>query len=63
MSERNKSRSENPTEEKKFKTSKLLKSRQLAGYQQDFARVILTKEEYTIAEAKKTLDRALKGGK
>lgn len=45
----------------KYPTSKLLKSRHLAGYQRDFARVILTEPEYTIEEAKKLLDEKLKG--
>ncbi len=49
--------------EKKYKTEKLMKSKQLADYQQDFARVILTEPEYTIKEAKAKLDEALKGGK
>jgi len=49
-------------EEKKYPTSKLLKSRHLAGYQGDFAKVILTEPAYTISEAKKVLNKALKGG-
>ena len=48
--------------EKKYKTSKLLKSKALAEYQQDFARVILTKPEYSIREAKEALDAVLKKG-
>ena len=51
-----------PKEEKKYLTSKLLKSRHLEGYQRDFAKVILTEPEYTISEAKAVLDRVLKGG-
>lgn len=51
-----------PKEEKKYPTSKLLKSKHLVGYQRDFAKVILTKPEYTISEAKGVLDRVLKGG-
>ncbi len=47
--------------EKKYPTEKLLKSKALAGYQQDFARAILVKPEYTIAEAKAILDKVLKG--
>lgn len=50
-------------EGQKYSTSKLLKSKHLAGYQRDFARVILTESEYTIEEAKKLLDEKLKGGK
>lgn len=49
--------------EKKYKTERLLKSRHLAGYQPDFARVILKEQEYTVKEAKEALDQALKGGK
>lgn len=48
--------------EKKYRTSKLLKSKALAEYQQDFARVILTKPEYSIREAKEVLDAVLKKG-
>ncbi len=49
--------------EKTYPTDRLLKSRHLAGYQQDFAKVILTKPEYTIKDAKSALDKALRGGK
>lgn len=45
-----------------YKTERLLKSKALAGYQQDFARVILTKPFYTIKEAKAALDAVLKKG-
>ena len=48
---------------KKYPTDKLLKSRYLAGYQQDFAKAILTKPSYGIKEAKDILDKTLKGGK
>ncbi len=48
-----------PMEEKKYPTKKLLKSRHLAGYQRDFAKVILTKPEYSISEAVETLDKVL----
>jgi len=44
---------------KKYATEKLLKSRHLAGYQKDFAKVILTEPEYTIEEAKELLERQL----
>ena len=47
--------------QKKYPTAKLLKSKALSGYQQDFARVILTEPDYTIEEAKAELDRVLKG--
>ena len=46
-----------------YPTEKLLKSKQLAGYQPDFARVILTEPEYTISGAIDALERALKGGR
>ena len=51
------------TEEKKYSTEKLLKSRCLAAYQPDFARVILTEPEYTISGAIDALERELKGGR
>lgn len=50
-------------EESKYSTDKLLKSRHLAAYQPDFARVILTEPEYTISEAVDALETALKGGR
>lgn len=46
--------------DRKYPTEKLLKSKALSGYQQDFARVILTEPEYTIKEAKAALDQVLK---
>lgn len=49
--------------EKQFPTEKLLKSKQLAGYQPDFARVILTEPAYSVSGAKEALDKALKGGR
>lgn len=48
--------------QKKYPTAKLLKSKVLSGYQQDFARVILLEPEYTIEDAKAALDKVLKGG-
>lgn len=48
-------------QEKKYPTEKLLKSRHLSGYQEDFAGVILTEPGYTVSEAKKVLNKALKG--
>ena len=51
------------SKEKRYVTDRLLKSRHLAEYQPDFARVILTEPEYTIEEAKKILDEKLKGEK
>ncbi|MBD5153787.1 MAG: hypothetical protein HDT15_01595 [Oscillibacter sp.] len=49
--------------EKTYPTEALLKSKAFAGYQQDFARAILTKPAYTVREAKEILDKYLKGGK
>ena len=48
--------------EKRYSAEKLLKSRYLAGYQPDFAKVILTKPAYSVAEAIEALEKALKGG-
>lgn len=48
--------------EKTYPTEALLNSKALAGYQQDFARVLLTKSAYTVQEAKDILDKYLKGG-
>lgn len=49
--------------DKMYPTQKLLNSSHLAGYQKDFAKVILTEPAYTISEAKAVLDRELKKGK
>ena len=50
--------------EKRYRTSDLLKSKHIKNnYQQDFAKVILTKPAYSLSEAKAALDKALKGGK
>ena len=49
--------------EKSYPAEALLNSKALAGYQQDFARAMLTKPAYTVREAKDTLDKYLKGGK
>jgi hypothetical protein len=46
----------------KYQTEKLLRSKALAGYQKDFARVILTAPEYTVEEAKAAIEAALKKG-
>ena len=46
----------------KIATEKLLKSEALAGYQQDFAKAILTKPEYTVEEAIAALDKVFKKG-
>ena len=43
-----------------YQTERLLKSKALAGYQKDFAKVILTKPEYTLEEARAALDAVLK---
>lgn len=45
---------------KKYPVEKLLKSKVLAKYQQDFAKVILIEPEYTIEEARAALDKVLK---
>ena len=50
------------TEEKKYSTEKLLKSRRLAAYQPDFARVILTEPEYSVEEARAALEAVLGRG-
>lgn len=47
--------------EKMYPTGKLLMSRQLSGYQQDFARAVLKEPAYTISGAKEALDKAWKG--
>ena len=49
--------------DRKYPTNKLLKSKQLSGYQPDFAKAILTDPEYSIKEARRELKRRLKGGK
>lgn len=49
--------------EKVYPTQALLRSKALAGYQPDFARVILTKPAYTIREAAGLLEKYRKGGK
>lgn len=46
----------------KYQTERLLQSKALAGYQKDFARVILTAPEYTVEEAKAAIEAALKKG-
>ena len=46
----------------RYQTERLLQSKALAGYQKDFARVILTKPEYSIEEARAALDAVLKKG-
>ncbi len=51
-----------PPGEKLFPTEKLLRSKQMAGYQPDFARVILTEPAYSLSGAKEALVKALKGG-
>ena len=44
----------------KYTREKLLKSKALGEYQQDFAAVILVNDSYTINEAKAALDAVLK---
>lgn len=62
MSESKKSESKKSSTGKKFPAARLLSSRALSGYQPDFAKVILGNKEYTVQEAKETLDAVLKGG-
>jgi hypothetical protein len=50
-------------DEKKIPTQSLIKSGVLEGYQIDFVGAILTKEEYTVEEAKAALDKVLKPSK
>lgn len=53
------SKSKATDHEVKYVTAWLTRSKALAGYQQDFVRVILTKPEYTIAEAKAAIEAVL----
>lgn len=46
----------------KYSREALLRSKALAGYQPDFAAVILKEAYYTIEEAKAALDTVLKKG-
>ncbi|MGC6175378.1 hypothetical protein [Lacrimispora sp. 38-1] len=41
----------------KYKTESLLKSKEFASYQQDFARVLLPEQEYTAEDAREILDK------
>ncbi|MBE5991103.1 MAG: hypothetical protein E7247_01755 [Paenibacillaceae bacterium] len=41
----------------KFNREALLASKEFSGYQPDFAKVLLTKTEYTLEEAKEILDK------
>jgi hypothetical protein len=50
-------------DEKKIPTQSLIKSGVLDGYQIDFVGAILTKEEYTVEEAKAALNKVLKPSK
>ena len=49
-------------QQKKYPAKRLLDSKLLAGYQRDFAGVILGTGTYTVQEAKGILDQALKSG-
>lgn len=51
------------TPEPRYPTAELLSSKKLAGYQRDFAKVLLTKPDYTLQEAMDVLERFFKGGK
>lgn len=44
----------------KYKTASLIHSKEFETYQQDFARVLLSKEEYTVEEAKEILNKYFK---
>lgn len=48
--------------EARYPTAVLLNSKALSGYQRDFAKVLLTKPDYTLQEAKDTLEKFFKGG-
>ncbi len=50
-------------EEKVFPTGVLLSSRELAGYQADFARALLPKPAYSVREAKEILQKFFGGGR
>lgn len=50
-------------DEKKIPTQSLIKSGALEGYQIDFVGAILTKDEYTVEEAKAALNKVLKPSK
>lgn len=43
------------TAEPKIRTDRLLQSKALSEYQPDFAKVMLTEDEYTLSEAKEIL--------
>lgn len=47
----------------RYPTHMLLNSKALAGYQKDFAKVLLTAPDYTLQEARDILDQFFKGGK
>lgn len=49
--------------ELRYPTAALLNSKALSGYQRDFAKVLLTKPDYTLREAQDILERFFKGGK
>lgn len=48
--------------EARYPTAELLASKALAGYQKDFAKVLLTKPEYTLQDAKAILEKFFSGG-
>lgn len=50
-------------DEKKIPTQSLINSGVLEGYQIDFVGAILTKDEYTVEEAKAALNKVLKPSK
>lgn len=47
----------NKKESVKYKTESLLRSKEFASYQQDFARVLLPDPEYAVEEAREILNK------
>lgn len=48
--------------ETRYSAAELLASKALAGYQRDFAKVLLTEPEYTLQDAKAVLEKFFSGG-
>lgn len=46
--------------QKKLRTEAILNSKQFAGYQKDFLKILLKKDEYTLAEAKRIAEAFFK---
>jgi len=49
--------------DKIYPTEDLLASQELAGYQKDFARALLSEPAYSLREAKEILNKFFGGGK